>query len=88
MFQSPTGGRVTVFQSRLPNIGPGALVARENPSQRAGDSVPHLNPSTDFYKKLALDCSSQQIAVDLFIVNSQYVDIATLCKLISIKFHY
>lgn len=75
---APTGGRVTVFQSRLPSIGPGALVAREDPSQRASDTVPHLNPSTDFYKKLALDCSSQQIAVDLFLVNLQYVDVATL----------
>ncbi|XP_075232857.1 protein transport protein Sec24AB isoform X2 [Lycorma delicatula] len=75
---APTGGRVTVFQSRLPSVGPGALTPREDPSQRASDSVPHLNPITDFYKKLALDCSSQQIAVDLFIVNSQYVDIATL----------
>ena len=27
-----------------------------------------LNPSTDFYKKLALDCSGQQIAVDLFVI--------------------
>lgn len=75
---APTGGRITVFQARLPSIGPGALTSREDPSQRAGDSVPHLNPSTDFYKKLALDCSGQQIAVDLFFVNSQYVDIATL----------
>ncbi|XP_054261293.1 protein transport protein Sec24A-like isoform X2 [Macrosteles quadrilineatus] len=75
---SPTGGRVTVFQSCLPNIGPGALTAREDPAQRAGDNPPHLNPATDFYKKLALDCSGQQIAVDLFLVNSQYLDLATL----------
>ncbi|XP_039293836.1 protein transport protein Sec24A isoform X2 [Nilaparvata lugens] len=75
---APTGGRVTVFQARLPSVGPGALASREDPSQRAGDSVPHLNPSTDFYKKLALDCSGQQVAVDLFFVNSQYVDVATL----------
>lgn len=73
-----TGGRVTVFQASLPNIGPGALTAREDPSQRASVEVSHLNPANDFYKRLALECSGQQIAVDLFIVNSTYVDIATI----------
>ncbi|XP_047005169.1 protein transport protein Sec24A [Schistocerca americana] len=75
---SPTGGRVTVFQSCLPNQGPGALTPREDPSQRAGKDAPHLNPATDFYKRLALDCSGHQVAVDLFIVNSQYCDLATI----------
>lgn len=74
-----TGGRITVFQSQLPNIGPGALQSREDPSQRATTTeIPHLNPANDFYKRLALECSGQQIAVDLFILNSQYVDIATI----------
>lgn len=73
-----TGGRVTVFQASLPNVGPGALTAREDPSQRAASEVAHLNPVNDFYKRLALECSGQQIAVDLFIMNSQYVDIATI----------
>ena len=40
--------------------------------------VQNLAPVTDFYKKLSLDCSGQQIAVDLFMLNSQYADIATL----------
>ncbi|XP_028130763.1 protein transport protein Sec24A [Diabrotica virgifera virgifera] len=73
-----TGGRVTVFQASLPNIGPGALISREDPSNRASAEVAHLNPANDFYKRLALECSGQQIAVDLFVVNSQYVDIATI----------
>ncbi|XP_043672934.1 protein transport protein Sec24A isoform X2 [Vespula pensylvanica] len=79
----PTGGRMTVFQTCLPNLGPGALQAREDPNVRASKDVPHLNPATDFYKRLALDCSGQQIAVDLFLLNSQYSDLATLsgmCK--------
>ena len=37
-----------------------------------------LGPATDFYKKLALDCSGQQIAVDVFALGSQYLDLATL----------
>ena len=40
--------------------------------------ITHLGPATDFYKKLALDCSAQQIAVDLFMLNSQYADIASI----------
>lgn len=77
---SATGGRVTVFQTCLPNIGPGALQPRENPNTRTNKDVPHLNPATDFYKRFALDCSGQQIAIDLFLLNSQYSDLATLCK--------
>lgn len=82
-LMSPTGGRVTVFQLCLPNIGPGALTAREDPNNRAGKDIPHLNPATDFYKRLALDCSGQQVAVDLFLLNCQYSDLASLsgiCK--------
>ncbi|XP_076652844.1 protein transport protein Sec24AB [Halictus rubicundus] len=82
-LMSATGGRVTVFQTCLPNVGPGLLQAREDPNSRASKDVPHLNPATDFYKRLALDCSGQQIAVDLFLLNSQYCDLATLsgmCK--------
>ncbi|KAK0089439.1 hypothetical protein PV325_007392 [Microctonus aethiopoides] len=77
-LMSATGGRVTVFQTCLPNIGPGSLQPREDPNARASKDVPHLNPATDFYKRLALDCSGQQIAVDLFLLNSQYCDLATL----------
>nr|NVI77997.1 Sec24AB ortholog [Cucujiformia] len=77
-MMSATGGRVTVFQSSLPNVGPGALTAREDPNQRASAEVHNLKPANDFYKRLALDCSSHQIAVDMFILNSQYVDIATI----------
>ena len=41
-----------------------------------------MSASTDFYKKLALDCSAQQIAVDLFVFSnkSQSLDLATICK--------
>ena len=77
---SPTGGRITVFQANLPNVGPGALKSREDPNQRASKDVPNLNPATDFYKKFALECSGQQIAVDLFLLGGQYMDIASLCK--------
>uniref|UniRef100_G3PWY8 SEC24 homolog B, COPII coat complex component n=1 Tax=Gasterosteus aculeatus aculeatus TaxID=481459 RepID=G3PWY8_GASAC len=75
-LMSPTGGRVTVFQTQLPTLGAGSLQSREDPNQRS--STKHLGPATDFYKKLALDCSGQQIGVDLFLLSSQYSDLASL----------
>ncbi|XP_073335264.1 protein transport protein Sec24A [Pagrus major] len=76
---SPTGGRMSVFQTQLPNLGVGALQSREDPNQRASaKDIQHLSPATDFYKKLALDCSGQQVAVDLFLLSTQYCDLASL----------
>ncbi|XP_037125072.1 protein transport protein Sec24A isoform X1 [Syngnathus acus] len=76
---SPTGGRLSVFQTQLPNLGAGLLQSREDPNQRASaKDIQHLSPATDFYKKLALDCSGQQVAVDLFLLSSQYCDLASL----------
>lgn len=78
-LMSPTGGRVTVFQTQLPTLGAGKLQSREDPNQRSSSKgVQHLGPATDFYKKLALDCSGQQIGVDLFLLSSQYADLASL----------
>ncbi|XP_028160482.1 protein transport protein Sec24B [Ostrinia furnacalis] len=77
-LMAPTGGRITVFQTCLPNVGPGSLQPREDPNARSSKDVAHLNPATDFYKRLALDCSGAQVAVDLFLLNSQYSDLATL----------
>ncbi|XP_075888013.1 protein transport protein Sec24A isoform X3 [Nelusetta ayraudi] len=76
---SPTGGRMSVFQTQLPNLGAGALQSREDPNQRASaKDIQHLSPATDFYKKLALDCSGQQVAVDLFLLSAQYCDLSSL----------
>ncbi|XP_017285258.1 protein transport protein Sec24B isoform X2 [Kryptolebias marmoratus] len=78
-LMSPTGGRVSVFQTQLPTLGAGKLQSREDPNQRSSaKGVQHLGPATDFYKKLALDCSGQQIGVDLFLLSSQYADLASL----------
>ncbi|XP_072486016.1 protein transport protein Sec24A [Notamacropus eugenii] len=77
-LMSPTGGRISVFQTQLPSVGVGALKSREEPNQRSSAKEIHLTPSTDFYKKLALDCSGQQVAVDLFLLSGQYSDLASL----------
>ncbi|XP_029452417.1 LOW QUALITY PROTEIN: protein transport protein Sec24B [Rhinatrema bivittatum] len=78
-LMSATGGRISVFQTQLPSLGAGHLQSREDPNQRSSTTVvQHLGPATDFYKKLALDCSGQQTAVDLFLLSSQYSDLASL----------
>lgn len=48
----------------------------------APQDIQHLSPATDFYKKLALDCSGQQVAVDLFLLSAQYCDLSSLGKFI------
>lgn len=68
-----------MFQTCLPNKGPGSLEAREDPNNRSAKDVAHLTPATDFYKRFALECSGYQIAVDLFLLNQQYSDMATIC---------
>ncbi|XP_030314759.1 protein transport protein Sec24A [Calypte anna] len=77
-LMSPTGGRISVFQTQLPSVGMGALKPREEPTQKSTAKDIHLTPSTDFYKKMALDCSGQQVAVDLFLLSGQYSDLASL----------
>ena len=66
---------MTVMQTCLPNLGVGSLKQRDENVDK--DSA-NLSPQTDFYKKLALECAGVQIAVDLFMFNSQYADLTTL----------
>lgn len=70
-----TGGRMTIMQTCLPNVGVGALKQRDENVDK--DST-NMAPQTDFYKKFALDCAGVQIAVDLFMLNSLNADLATL----------
>uniref|UniRef100_UPI00358FA343 protein transport protein Sec24B isoform X2 n=1 Tax=Myxine glutinosa TaxID=7769 RepID=UPI00358FA343 len=79
LLMAAVGGRVTVFLSQLPSLGVGVLHPREDPNRRSdSQNILHLGPATDFYKRLALECSGQQIAVDLFVLGNQYMDIASL----------
>ena len=48
--------------------------------------VLNLNPSSDFYKKLSLECAGEQIAVDIFLLAGQYSDLASLCMLVFVYF--
>ncbi|VDL96702.1 unnamed protein product [Schistocephalus solidus] len=74
---SSIGGRVTVFNTSLPNVGPGSLQHREEKDDQKQPDVKHLGPASDFYKTLALDFAGAQV-IDLFFLNSTYCDIATI----------
>ena len=97
-LQHPYGGRITVLQTTIPNIGPGALKFKDDDEKTTSQGkvkqnifiLYHcyvfvylqekltLSPSSDFYKKLALECSAQQIGVDLFLMSSRYSDLTTM----------
>ncbi|CAG8693979.1 3149_t:CDS:10, partial [Racocetra fulgida] len=84
---SPIGGKIVVLQSSLPNINPGQLKIRED-SKALGTpkvfyALPYgesslLQSAEPFYKKFAVDCSRSQVCVDMFLLGSQYSDVATL----------
>uniref|UniRef100_A0AC34FRV0 Uncharacterized protein n=1 Tax=Panagrolaimus sp. ES5 TaxID=591445 RepID=A0AC34FRV0_9BILA len=74
---SEIGGRVTVMQSRMPDVGVGALKNRENGDKK----TQNFGPATDFYKRLALESTGKQVSYDLFVMASSPVDLATLSEM-------
>lgn len=44
-LMSPTGGRVSVFQTQLPSLGAGLLQSREDPNQRSSTKVFYVSLS-------------------------------------------
>jgi len=101
---SQIGGKITVIQAQLPNHGASddgsTLMKREDPSAKknmtfdknADYLTPLINPATDFYKTLSLDCCEHQVSIDLFNLSTTYSDIASLSTLVrfsaGIVYHY
>ena len=73
------GGKIVALTSSLPTLGEGALKARDDP-KLLGTSKENslLNAASSFYKTFAIECSAQQISVDMFLFSSSYTDVATL----------
>eukprot|EP00577_Skeletonema_sp_RCC1716_P004482 CAMPEP_0113395308 /NCGR_PEP_ID=MMETSP0013_2-20120614/13112_1 /TAXON_ID=2843 ORGANISM="Skeletonema costatum, Strain 1716" /NCGR_SAMPLE_ID=MMETSP0013_2 /ASSEMBLY_ACC=CAM_ASM_000158 /LENGTH=1255 /DNA_ID=CAMNT_0000279485 /DNA_START=40 /DNA_END=3803 /DNA_ORIENTATION=- /assembly_acc=CAM_ASM_000158 len=73
------GGKMSVFQSLLPQLGDGALAPREN-HQIMGtvDEVKLLRPSQTWFKETAVEFSRSQISVDMYLFPRSYIDVATL----------
>jgi protein transport protein SEC24 len=78
---APIGGKIIVLQSTLPNVDDGALKPREDPKLLGTPKESQLlQTASPFYKNFAIECSKSHVCVDMFLFNSQYIDIATLSK--------
>lgn len=76
------GGKLLVFQSSMPQVGNGKLANREDPKLFGTDKestlITPIEPAATFYKDYALDCSRQQIGIDLFLFPTAFIDVGTL----------
>ena len=78
------GGKVHLFTCTRPTIGEAALKNREGATPSRGKEDPSaqlLQPASDFYKNLAVECSKQQVCIDVWSCAAAYTDLATLGQL-------
>lgn len=79
---APLGGKITVLSSSLPNLGDGKLEMRENKaSLGTSKEGALLQTGNSFYKSFAVECSKNQVSIDMFLFSSQYQDVASLSNL-------
>lgn len=79
---SPLGGKITVLTASLPNMGVGKLEMRDD-KKLLGTSKESglLQTANSFYKSFAVECSKNQVSIDMFLFSSQYQDVASLSNL-------
>ncbi|KAK7738616.1 COPII subunit [Diatrype stigma] len=79
---SPLGGKMVVLSASLPNLGVGKLDMRED-KKLLGTSKESglLQTQNSFYKSFAVECSKNQVSIDMFLFSSQYQDVASLSNL-------
>ncbi|KAK3689982.1 hypothetical protein B0T22DRAFT_379474 [Podospora appendiculata] len=79
---SPLGGKLVVLSASLPNVGYGKLEMRED-KKLLGTSKESalLQTASGFYKSFAVECSKNQVSIDMFLFSSQYQDVASLSNL-------
>jgi protein transport protein SEC24 len=76
------GGKMSVFQSIMPNLGDGALRPRENQAMMGTPAeIKLLKPDVPWYKDTAVEFSRQQISVDMYLFPYQYMDVSALSEL-------
>ncbi|KAM7194616.1 hypothetical protein V8F33_007168 [Rhypophila sp. PSN 637] len=79
---SPLGGKIAVLSASLPNLGEGKLAMRED-KKLLGTSKEStlLQTASGFYKSFAVECSKNQVSIDMFLFSSGYQDVASLSNL-------
>ncbi|KAF2477981.1 COPII component protein [Lindgomyces ingoldianus] len=79
---APVGGKICVLSATLPNVGHGKLEMREDKKVlgTSGESK-LLGTQNSFYKSFAVECSKNQVSIDMFLFSSQYQDVASLSNL-------
>lgn len=79
---APLGGKLCVLSATMPNLGFGKLEVREDP-KILGTSKESalLQTQNSFYKSFAVECSKNQVSIDMFLFSSQYQDVASLSNL-------
>ncbi|KAH7325111.1 vesicle coat complex subunit [Stachybotrys elegans] len=79
---SALGGKIVVLTASLPNLGVGKLEMRED-KKLLGTSKEGslLQTGNSFYKSFAVECSKNQVSIDMFLFSSQYQDVASLSNL-------
>lgn len=76
------GGKIICLTATLPTLGEGALKARDDPKLLGTSKESSLlTAASSFYKTFAIECSKQQVSVDMFLFSSSYTDVATLACL-------
>jgi protein transport protein SEC24 len=76
---APIGGKMVVLTASLPNMGQGKLEMREDKKILGTSKEGNLmQPGNNFYKSFAVECSKNQVSVDMFLFSSQYQDVASL----------
>lgn len=79
---SAIGGKIVVLTASLPNLGAGKLESRED-KKLLGTSKESqlLQTGNSFYKSFAVECSKNQVSVDMFLFSNSYQDVASLSNL-------
>ncbi|XAO24239.1 protein transporter SEC24 [Cryptococcus bacillisporus CA1280] len=73
------GGKIFALSASLPTIGQGVLKARDDPKLLGTSKESQLlNAGNSWYKTFAIDCSKNQVSVDMFLFSGSYTDVATL----------
>lgn len=88
LFKGAIGGKIIILQHSLPNHEEGSLKMRDDAKlYGTPKEASLLQPSTQFYKNYAVDCSPSQISIDVFLFNEQYSDLATICNFFNFDYH-